>query len=665
MNQAGVALLVVAALASLLGLSFSLVGELRRSRSWTAIGHRSAYAVLGATAAATLVLLAAFLSRDFGNAYVYEHSSRALSVAYTISALWAGNAGSLLLWLLLLAVFMVIACRAARRRDPGFAGLVTATLSSMTLFFSLLLLFGPQCNPFAANSVSAAPADGLGLNPQLQNPGMIIHPLALYVGYVAMAVPFALMIAGLARNLPLASWIGALRAWVLVGWLFLTIGNVVGAWWAYVTLGWGGYWAWDPVENASLIPWLTATALLHAVSIARRRDRQKIWMASLVSATFLLTVFGTFLTRSGVAASVHAFQESRLIPWFTVFMVVMLALAVGVIVWRRALLKGEASLTSAVDENATFLYANILLSVITFVILWGVVFPPIANAVGTGKVVLGTEFFNVVTAPLGLVLMALLSVCMLVRVSRGSLRRLGIDLAIAACFGALILIVLLALGVRKGYPVAAFALSAVAIAAIVLTSVRQGLGWKRRRSYGGLLVHLGLAILIIGLAGSWAYKQSVEGQLSPGQSLALGGAQVTFDQIESAERADRSVTSAVLDLSVDGGAAGQLIPSLEYYPASDQVWTRVARRSSVGGDVYVTLLAAAPEDQTVNLRVEVHPLVDWLWAGGAVMALGGLIALVLGRRPAGPRGGIRAAGVAAQAGLRKTPAAPGEARSDD
>ena len=298
------AFLAITAVASFAGLFFSLIGDLHHAPRWARAGHYSIYAVLAATVAAMLVLLAAFLSRDFGNAYVFAHSSRALSVPYTISAVWAGNAGSLLLWLLLLAVFMVVAARSARRRDPGFAAVAVAILSAMTLFFSLMVLFGPDCNPFTANPIVPSPADGLGLNPELRNPGMIIHPLALYIGYVAMAAPFALMLAGLVKKLPLDSWIASVRTWVLVGWLFLTIGNAVGAWWAYVTLGWGGYWAWDPVENASLIPWLTATALLHSMSIARRRSEQKGWMAWLLAITFLLTVFGTFLTRSGVAQSV-------------------------------------------------------------------------------------------------------------------------------------------------------------------------------------------------------------------------------------------------------------------------------------------------------------------------------------------------------------------------
>jgi cytochrome c-type biogenesis protein CcmF len=339
-----------------------------------------------------------------------------------------------------------------------------------------------------------------------------------------------------------------------------------------------------------------------------------------------------------VASSVHAFEDSGLIPWFVVFMVVMLVLAVAVLVWRRALLRSATTTGSLVDEPGTFLYANIILSVLTFVILWGVVFPPIANAVSSSTIEFSTDFFNLVSAPLGLLLMAVLVVCMLARVRRGSWRRFTIDIAIAVGVGIVVLAVLLALGVTEPFPVAAFALSATAIAAVVIATLRTGLGWKRRRSYGAMLIHLGLAILIIGVAGSWAYKTTTDGQLAPGQTLTLGGAQVTLVQIDESQGADRETTSAVLDLTLDGKPAGRLVPRLEYYPASDQNWTRVAMRSSVTGDIYVLLQGADAEQNTVSVELESHPLIVWLWVGGAVMALGGLVALVLGRRPAGPKG---------------------------
>ncbi len=586
MNGAGNALLAVAAVASLAGLLLPLLGRSRGRPALVRAGMWALYAVLAAVVADMLVLLGGFLSRDFGNLYVYEHSSRALSWVYTVSGLWAGNAGSLLLWLLLMALFAVVAARGGRKRDAGSVSYLVSVLSLMNLFFSLLVLFGPQCNPFVANPVATTPADGLGLNPMLQNPGMIIHPVALYLGYVAMAIPFALMVAGLANRSPLAGWITGVRRWALIGWLFLTIGNVVGAWWAYVTLGWGGYWAWDPVENASLIPWLTVTALLHAALMAQRRQRQQIWMVSLVSATFLLTIFGTFLTRTGVAASVHAFTEHGLIAWFVVFMVVMLVLAITLIVMRRAALRGPDGTSPLFGESSNIFYTVVLLSVLTFLILWGVVFPPIAQSLYGRDVLLGTGFFDAVAAPLGLLLLLLMVVCSLVAASRGSRRWKVIGPCVAGGVGLVVLVVLLAAGVRKGYPVAAFALTGAAVASVAMMFAR---GWRNRRRYGALLVHIGLLTLVIGLAGSWSFKDSVERELAVGDSLSLGKTQIVYQSLDTqpAGVTDKEVTRATLGLSIDGKPAGELVPALEYYPANDQTWTRVARRTSAAGDVYV------------------------------------------------------------------------------
>ena len=653
MSQAGEVLLALAALTSFVALLSSLVGRFGRRPRAEHIGLWSLYALLVMVSGAFLLLLAAFLAHDFSVQYVYEHSSRALSAWYTVSALWAGNAGSLLLWLLMLAAFAVSAARRARIREgeaPAGGSMVpylVATLSAMGLFFSLLLLFGPSNNPFAANTV-ASPVDGLGLNPMLQNPGMVIHPLALYAGYVATAVPFALLVAGLTSKAAFATWLGALRRWTLAAWLFLTIGNVVGAWWAYVTLGWGGYWAWDPVENASLIPWLTATALLHATVVAQRKGQQRVWMASLTAITFLLTIFGTFLTRSGVAASVHAFEEPAMIPWFVTFMVIMLILAVAVITRGFTSLRKGSVPAPALSEPSSFVYTNILLSVITFVILWGVVFPPIYQAIGGGKVVLADNFFDVVTAPLGLVLLALMSYCPFLRTARASWRRASIEAGITTGVGVVALVLLVALGVHKVYPAGAFTLAAMTITTILIMYVqgyralrRQKRGnpvadfgrlvWGNRRRYGGFLVHLGLAVLIIGLEGSWSYKQTAEGDLAVGNSLSLRNVQVVYKDFKVSSGPDRSENRAILTLLIDGHSAGELRPSLDYYPATDTTWTRVARRSSLGGDVYVSILGIGNQGETVSLRLELHPLINWLWVGGAIMALGGLIAMWPGR----------------------------------
>jgi cytochrome c-type biogenesis protein CcmF len=632
-NVAGTVFVALAAAAGLAGVALPLAGRalgrplLVRAAMW------ALYAVLAFSAAAAAMLVAAFVARDFGNVYVYEHSSRALPLVYTLSAVWAGNSGSLLLWLLLMAVFAVVAAHDGRKRDAASAPYLMAVLGSISLFFSLLLLFGPSCDPFAANAVVPRPQDGLGLNPMLQNSGMIVHPLALYLGYVAMAVPFGLVVAGLAARSPVAAWIGAVRRWTLVGWLFLTIGNVVGAWWAYVSLGWGGYWAWDPVENAALIPWLTATALLHSALIAQRRQRQLGWTVVLAAATFLLTIFGTFLTRTGVASSVHAFTESRLIAWFAAFLVIMLVMSAAVIVRRRAALRPRGQAGSPVGENHNVLYTVILLVALTFFVIWGVVFPPIAKSLTGSEVLLGTGFFDTVTAPLGLVLLLLLAFCSLASFARGSRRRLVWGVSAAAGVAVVILVVLLATGVRKGYPVAAFALTGAAAVAVVLRWARL---WRARRSYGALIAHLGLVILVIGLAGSWSFKESTEALLTRGESLALGKIAVVYEdlQTESSVGGDKQVNRAVLALSVGGESEGRLTPTIEYYPLTDQTWTRVARRTSATGDIYVSLLEVGTDGTTVDIKLEKHPLIVWLWIGGGVMSLGALVALwSLLRRP--------------------------------
>ncbi|NLE74554.1 MAG: heme lyase CcmF/NrfE family subunit [Actinobacteria bacterium] len=632
MSLIGELLLILAAVTSFGAVALSLGGRLLRRPRWSRWGVWALSGTLVAATGAMLLLLTAFLTRDFSNLYVFEHSSRSLSFVYTVSAVWAGNAGSLLLWLLVLAAMAVASARGAWRRSPLSAPYLVATLSAMTLFFSLLLLFGPNCNPFVQHPTSPPPSDGLGLNPMLLHPGMVVHPVALYLGYVAMAMPFALMVAGLVNGDAVASWIAPLRRWALAGWLFLTIGNVVGAWWAYVTLGWGGYWAWDPVENASLVPWLTATALLHSVIIVERKDRHRLWMVSLTSVTFLLTVFGTFLTRSGVVASVHAFTASGMIPWFASFLLAMLVLAVAVVGRRISSLRRDDGPVPLISETFSFFCTELLLSVITFVILWGMVFPPLVHAFGGGEFGLGPEFFNAGAAPLGLLLVLLTALCPLVRDSRGSKGRLSRDLLVTGGFGLLVLIILLVLGVRRPYPLAAFALASMLIATVVLTFVRNRSVRRVRRRYGALLVHLGLAILVIGIAGSWSYKQSVDGDLAQDEALFLGNVQVTYRELSFSDELDKSDVRARLALTVDGRPGGELLPSLEYYPASDQIWTRVARRGSLGGDVYVTLLAVSLEDDVVSLRLELHPLIGWLWVGGGIMALGGAIALWPARR---------------------------------
>ena len=325
-------------------------------------------------------------------------------------------------------------------------------------------MFGNNSNPFVQVSGGVVPTDGLGMNPMLQHPGMVIHPVALYLGYVGLAIPFALVMGGLLARSPSAAWLPAVRRWALVGWLFLAIGNLVGAWWAYVTLGWGGYWAWDPVENASLMPWLTATALVHAVVMLRRRQMFLVWTVVLAVVTFLLTIFGTFLTRSGIATSVHAFADNTFIPWFTFFLLLTVVFSAAVMVSRRSELSSEKRLDDPLSRESAFLYTNLVLVVITFVVLWGVLFPTVAGALRGAKVEMSPDFFTMVTVPLTLILMFLTGLCPLLPWRGKDRSRLVKDAIWTAVPAVVVLVVLLALGLRKPYTLLSFTLATFAVA---------------------------------------------------------------------------------------------------------------------------------------------------------------------------------------------------------
>lgn len=647
MNSVGYVCLVLITPVCLAGLALALAAcsTRRRDRLMLVRGAvGAAYAVVALAVIASIVLVVALLTRDFSNNYVYEYTSRALSPAYTVSAFWAGNAGSLLLWLLLMAIFSLVAIRQIRREDARSLPYVTAILMAITTFFSLLMLFGHASNPFVGYPGGAVPADGLGLNPILRNPGMVIHPGALYLGYVAFAIPFAVAMGGLLARSPSASWLPALRRWVLVGWFFLTIGNLVGAWWAYVTLGWGGYWAWDPVENASLMPWLAGTALVHAVIMMRKRQMFSSWMGILVVVNFLLTIFGTFLTRSGIATSVHAFSDNTFIPWFTIFLLIAAIFSAGVLVSRWAALRSARRLESPFSRESAFLYANVLLVVITFVVLWGVIFPTIAGALRGTKVELDPKFFTVATVPLGLILLLLTGLGPMLPWGRADRSHFVKDAAWTGGGALLVVVVLLALGLRKVYPLLSFTLAFFAAATIAL---QYGRGWRNRRKasgvgwltafggmfwnnrsrYGGFLVHLGVIVILVGITGSYAFKQEFDAELNKGASLTTGRFQVTYNDLVLGQAADKQTARATLLVSHNGRAVAEVNPVKEYYPASDQTWTRVDRYSTLAGDVYVSLLGYTGGGDTITVRVDLNPLVNWLWIGGGVMVVGGLVVL--------------------------------------
>jgi len=647
-NLLGYVCLILVSIACLGGLALALAAIVRRSDEAARSAFLAVHAVAALAVLASLSLVVLLVTRDFSNYYVYSYTARSLPFAYTLSAFWAGNAGSLLLWLLLMAVFSLVVLRQLRREAPSSAPHAAAVLLAITAFFALLMLFGNDSNPFLRQP-GAIPADGRGMNPMLQHPGMVIHPVALYFGYVGLAVPFAVIMGGLLARSPSSAWLPALRRWSLLGWLFLGIGNLVGAWWAYVTLGWGGYWAWDPVENASLMPWLTATALVHSVAMLRRRQMFLGWTVLLAVFTFLLTIFGTFLTRSGIAASVHAFSDNTFIPWFTIFLLAALLFSVVVILYRRSDLRSGKRLDHLVSRESSFLYTNVVLLVITFVVLWGVVFPTVAGALHGAEVGLDPNFFTVATVPLALVLMLLIGLCPLLPWRGTDTPRLLKDVAWTATPAIVVLVVLLAVGIRKPYTLLSFTLATFTAVSVALQYGRGwrsrrraagvgwlrafgGLVWNNRSRYGGFLVHLGVIVVLVGITGSYAFKQVVDGELAQGEVLEVGRFELTYDGLTVEDAPDKQLARATFTVRHGGQVVGEVDPVKEYYYASDQVWTRVDVRSNLAGDLYVALLAFQGTGESVSIRAEINPLVGWLWIGGGVLVAGGLIALWPARR---------------------------------
>jgi cytochrome c-type biogenesis protein CcmF len=657
-NILGYLCLILITISCFAGLGLALAGLSTGRRELTRSAVTAVYVVTGLAVVASIALVVVLVTRDFSNQYVYDYTSKSLSLAYTMSGFWAGNAGSLLLWLLLLAIFSLVALRQIRREDPDSTPYVAPILLAIITFFSLLTVFGNNSNPFllldgvnpfAGLPAGAVPDDGYGMNPMLQHPGMVIHPVALYLGFVGCAIPFAVAMGGLLARSPSVGWLPAVRRWTLVGWLFLSIGNLVGAWWAYVTLGWGGYWAWDPVENDSLMPWLTATALVHAVIMTRRRRMFLGWTAVLVAITFLLTIFGTFLTRSGIASSLHAFSDNTFVPWFTVFLIIGIVFSIAVIVSRRSELASGKRLVDMLSRESAFLYTYLVLVIIAFVVLWGVVFPTITGALRGTKVELNPNFFTVVTVPLTVILMFLIGLCPLLP-WRGRDRKQLLKDATWTATPAVIVLVCYSPSASKALHLLSFTLATFALASVVVQYARgwrarhkaSGAGWVRsfggmvwanRSRYGGFLVHLGVIIVLVGITGSYAFKQDVKTDLAKGDSLTIGRYELTYDDLASEQAADKELARATFTITRDGKVVGRVHPVKEYYyPPQDQTWTRVALRSTLTDDVYVTLLGFAEDGSSVSVEAQLNPLVIWLWIGGGVLVMGGLIAMWPARR---------------------------------
>jgi cytochrome c-type biogenesis protein CcmF len=684
----GRAALSLALLIAVYGIAASLYGARSGRRQWVDSGRRAVYALAAVLTVAFVVLEAAFLRSDFSFAVVASHSSTTTPTFYKGAALWSSQAGSLLLWVWLLSLWSTLVLFLTRRRLREVAPYATAVLLGFAAFFAALVVF--FANPFSL--ASPVPAEGTGLQPLLRHPSMMIHPPLLYSGYTLFTVPFAFAVGALITRRVDAEWIRATRRFALSAWLFLGIGILIGARWSWSELGWGGYWAWDPVENASLMPWLTGTAFIHSIMMQEKRGMMKVWNASLVLATGVLAILGTFLVRSGILESIHAFGGSTLGKPFLVLIAVLMIGSVALVASRRADLRSEARLESLLSRESMFVLNNVVLVGLCFVIFWGTFFPLISEAVTGQKSSVGPPWFDHYTVPLAIVLVLLSGLGPVIAWRRATAtnarRELRGPLVVAAVTA--VGLALVAGVATRPFALAMFCTGAFAAAVVVqefwrgTRARRAGSGEaapaalvslvrRNRRRYGGYLVHLGMAVIFVGIAASSAFQRVHDVRLSPNQTARIDGYDVRYRRATSALSNEKLTLGAVLDVSKDGRYVATLTTTRGYYPALDpglgpvgryfngEATSEVGMRAGLRRDIWTAvqpdigamqsmidgldkrfplatgrseglLLAALATRYEVapppaSFRLIVSPLVEWIWLGGAIAAFGGLIAL--------------------------------------
>jgi cytochrome c-type biogenesis protein CcmF len=638
--------LLMAVIASAYSIFAAIAGARSGRGEFLRSSENSTFAVAGLLSIALLALLIAFLTNDFQVSYVANHSNRTLPVTYKISALWGGQEGSLLLWGWLLAIFSAVVSIQNRHQNRTLMPYVITALMSVELFFLILMTF--VTSPFTR--LDYVPADGRGLNALLQNPGMLFHPPTLFLGYVGFTVPFAFAIAALITGQLGDIWIRSTRRWTIFSWFFLVVGILLGAQWAYVELGWGGYWAWDPVENASLMPWLTGTAFLHSVMIQERKNMLKVWNIVLIVLTFLLSIFGTFITRSGIVSSVHSFGQSALGPFFLAFLGGIIFVSLLLIITRLPSLRSTNELDSLVSRESSFLFNNLILVGAAFSVFLGTVFPIISEAVRGVKITVGPPFFNQVNVPIGLMLLFLTGACPLIAWRKASGKNLSKNLlipvfvAVAGCIG------LIAAGIRHRYSLLSFTLVIFVLVTIVLEFVRgvrlrrklkgenpvvalAKLIWRNKRRYGGYFVHVGIVLIFLGITGSAAFKVEREVRLSKGESVALRDYTITYESLVQYPTANKEIIAATLSVYQNGQRFGSLNPSIEKYSHGDmQTASEVAIRTTLKEDLYAILAGYEPEGRSATFKLIINPLVVWIWIGGLVLSLGTIVIMLPDRR---------------------------------
>lgn len=630
------------------GIVLAVVGVRRRKPNLVQAAYAAAYTNFGLLTVATLGMVVALVTHDFSVSYVSQVGSRSTPLFYTIISLWSALEGSILFWGWVLSLYTAAVVWFNRRREGALIPYAASVLFGVGAFFYLLLA-GPA-NPFGL--VWPVPPDGPGPNPLLQNHILMgVHPPLLYLGYVGLAVPFAFATGALlAGEIADDAWIRLSRRWAVCAWAFLTAAIIAGMWWSYEVLGWGGYWAWDPVENASLMPWLTATAYLHSIMVQERRRMLRLWNLNLIAATFLLTILGTFLTRSGILSSVHAFTQGTIGYYFMGFMAGTLLFTFAIIAGNSDALASEGKLDAMASRETVFLLNNLFLTAFTFTVALGTLFPLVAEAMRGIKVSVGGPFFEKMTLPLSIGLLFFMGVGPALpwrRAPRELVRRKLLPPTVAA----LVVMALALLATRAPYAVLAFGFGAFALVGNLgefwngararmrahgerpLAALARLVSGNRRR-YGGYVAHLGVIAVSVGIAASSTFRMEREATLTPGESLVIGDYAVQLQQVWGRAEPQRDVIGADLAVLRRGSAVGTLSPRLNYYGGSEQPTPTPDVRSRAAGDLYANLMAFSRDGSTATVRVIIEPLVPWIWLGGGIICLGALIAVAPRRRRA-------------------------------
>ncbi len=616
-------------------------------------GINSVYMIFAFVTLATVALSILLIRSDFSVEYVSSYSNRDLPLFYKVAALWGGQKGSLLFWSWILTLYGALTAFYNRRMPGKLVPYTLAIISITSAFFLILNRFA--ANPFEILAIGSgdaaqpfAPQDGRGLNPLLQHPAMVIHPPMLYLGYIGFVVPFSFCMAALmARELG-NTWIKITRRWTLWAWLFLGTGILLGGKWAYVELGWGGYWAWDPVENASLLPWLTGTAFLHSVIVQERKNMLKVWNVVLILSTYLLSIFGTFLTRSGIVSSVHSFAQSSIGTYFVVFLSLMGAFCLYLLFTRLKFLRSDNELDSYASREASFLFQNLILLASCFAVLWGTIFPVISELIQGRQVTVGAPYFNKINVPIGLFMLFLTGVGPLLAWRKTSLSSMAKIFFWPTLTGIATLVGCLVGGIRDFYALVSFSLVGFVTATLlseytrairarvkntsenIATALFNIVAINKRR-YGGYIVHLGFVMLIVGFTGK-AFTSEGWGEASPGERFTVGGYEFVCNSIEESGTNNYAGLMATVAVLRDGKEVTTLAPEKRFYPASEQTTSEVRIHNTLKEDVYLVFSGVNEDDGKGIFQVWINPLVMWVWIGGIVLAAGTIVTVLPNRR---------------------------------